>query len=567
MVGVIDREPSLGVETGDDAIARRERLTTLDHRVRAGDLTAARAGRSTLPGRTFEAHAASMNASPLVTIACLVAASCASATVTVRSTSPETPAAPPVRLVFVGDLMLGRGVAPVVAGDPTSVFERLRSVIVGADLAFGNLESPLTDRPHLVGEHALEADPTAAGLLAGAGFDVMSIANNHAADAGPDTVSDTVAALSAAGLRSVGAGTSAETVSEPLVIDIRGITVGVAAFDNAGGPATSGEVNGINAWNLDAARTTVTELRRNVDVVVVSLHGGVEYLPRPDPALAHVTELLAEWGADVIWGHGAHVIYPVATSDHGGRTSVVAAGLGNALFDQRTPQTRVGSVLEVLADRDGVIAMRTGRLEIDAGRTAFTGWDDPATDAVALDADWWTPVAPWAPADGLPREWDVHPLRDDAQEIARSIGDVTGTGAIDLVVAYRRPARPERAHDTFDGVDWFDQQGRTAHIAVYTSEGRMRWGSAVMFQPVGAIAACDGAMALGLTTMDDEVIIAGGAWIWDGFGFRTASVLPGSAMPTCADIDHDGRTDPVLAVREPMSARPNESPTTNETSE
>jgi hypothetical protein len=77
----------------------------------------------------------------------------------------------------------------------------------------------------------------------------------------------------------------------------------------------------------------------------------------------------------------------------------------------------------------------------------------------------------------------------------------------------------------------------------------MRWGSALLFQPVGSIAVCDGAMAVGFTTLDDPAIVAGGAWIWDGFGFRTAPVLPGPATAGCADVDRDGRSEPLLSAR------------------
>ena len=455
----------------------------------------------------------------------------------------------PIRLVFVGDVMLGRGVAPVVAGDPSSVFERLRPVLVAADLAFANLESPLTTRPHVVGEYALEADPAAAHLLAGAGFDILGIANNHATDGGPDTVLDTLSALDDAGLHGVGGGAGADDAGAALVTEVDGITVGALALDLAGGRAATSTTAGVNGWDAEAARSSVTELRRTVDIVVVGLHGGVEYLTRPDPVLAHVTRLLADWGADVVWGHGAHVVYPVEAHRGPTRTSVIAPGLGNALFDQSWPRTRVGSVLEVMADEDGIVAMRTGRLSIDAGRSTFEGWDDPIGDAVALDADWWTPVRAWTPAARPTPTWGPSPLPARADEVARSIGDVTGTGETDLVVASRRPATAEPAHDALPEVDWFDAQGRTAHLGVYTGEGRLRWGSALMLRPVDAISVCDGSIALGFTTMDDSGIAGGGAWFWDGFGFRTASVLPGATTPTCADIDQDGRADPVLADR------------------
>ena len=474
----------------------------------------------------------------------------------------------PVRLVFFGDVMLGRGVAPVVDGDPTSVFERLRPVVVGADLAFGNLESPLTGRPHVIGEYALEADPDAAVLLAGAGFDVMGVANNHAFDAGPETVIDTFDALEAAGIAGVGAGASIAEARQPLVVTVGGVTIGVVAFDMSGGQAATVTTAGVNSWDADVARRVVTELHRTVDVVVVGLHGGVEYLTRPDPVLVRVTDLLADWGADVVWGHGAHVVYPVETLRGSTRMSVIAPGLGNTLFDQSLPRTMVGLALEVLADDDGVVAMRTGQIRTEAGRSEFEGWDEPAGDTVALDGDWWTPVRAWTPIVAEPTSLRVDGLLPaDYEEVARSVGDVTGTGDIDVVVAYRRPARTERAHDTFDEVDWFDELGRTAHLAVYTSEARMRWGSALLFEPVGAIAVCDGSMALGFTTLDDPTIVAGGAWLWDGFGFRTAAMLPGTATPACADIDHDGRTDPVLADRRVPVAAAIYTPSPNETND
>jgi poly-gamma-glutamate synthesis protein (capsule biosynthesis protein) len=464
--------------------------------------------------------------------------------------------APVARLAFVGDVMLGRHVAPVVSSDPGSVFERLRPALVGADLAFANLESPLTTRQHALGPYALEADPSAATLLAGAGLDVLDVANNHASDAGPETVLDTIAALDAAGLQAVGGGATAGAAQAPLVIGAGGVTVGVLAFDASGGVPASATAPGVNTWETERARLAVAELRDRVDVVVVALHAGVEYLKRPDPSLARMVDLVASWGADVVWGHGAHAHYPIEIADGAeGRQAVVAAGLGNALFDQSLPGTQDGGLLEVLVDSGGVMAIRSGTLRIDAGRSAFEGWDVPSGDAVALNGDWWSPVRSWtatalasasvstsaaAAAALLPDGYDV---------VAAATGDVTGTGVIDTVVAYRRPATDHPVHDRFPDVDWVDAAGRTAHIAVYTPDGRMRWGSAFLFQPIAELAVCEGGIAVGFSTLDDPAVIAGGAWAWAGFGFATAPPLAGPATPTCADIDHDGRLDPVLAAR------------------
>ncbi len=171
--------------------------------------------------------------------------------VTSAVATPDAGGQTSVRLLFVGDVMLGRSVAPVVAADPLSVFEQLRPAVADADLAFANLESPLTRRAHLTGEFALEADPTSAALLAGAGFDVIDVANNHATDAGPETVLDTVDALESVGLLAVGGGATSAEAAAPLIVELDGIRVGTIAFDLAGGQPATAVDPGVNTWDAD----------------------------------------------------------------------------------------------------------------------------------------------------------------------------------------------------------------------------------------------------------------------------------------------------------------------------
>jgi len=131
-------------------------------------------------------------------------------------------------------------------------------------------------------------------------------------------------------------------------------------------------------------------------------------------------------------------------------------------------------------------------------------------------------------------------------EVARAAGNVTGSGETDLVISYRRAASDDPVHEAFPDVEWTDGLGRTAHLAVYRADGHLRWGSKLVLQPIGEVTVCDGSLALGFTSLDDPAIIGGGAWLWDGFGFRTAPVLAGPATPICVDIDRDGSTEPLL---------------------
>ena len=89
-------------------------------------------------------------------------------------------------------------------------------------------------------------------------------------------------------------------------------------------------------------------------------------------------------------------------------------------------------------------------------------------DALALDADWWTPVRAWIATRRPRQQWGANPLPDHADEVTRSIGDITGTGVADIVLASRRPGTAGPFNDRFAEFAWCEAQGRTPHLGVYT---------------------------------------------------------------------------------------------------
>jgi len=445
------------------------------------------------------------------------------------------------RLLFAGDVMLGRGVATVAAADPAGLFAGIRLDVAAADLAVANLESPLTSRPHdpASGPHALEASQASARLLAAAGFDALGIANNHAGDAGPGTVADTVRALSAARIVAVGGGPSAT----PRVVEVRGLRVALLAFDATGqGPP------GVARWNEAQARRAVTRARSSADVVAVGIHGGAEYVPASDPYLLRLGRLLASWGADVVWGHGPHVVQPVRVldPDGDGRPTVVATSLGNFVFDQHHPGTRRGAIVEVLAGSDGVRALRIGSVHAVAP-VRFLGWRPPGAGAVALRDGWWT-LARRPTTSTTVRPGALTGFRGDVVDAA--LGDPDGDGRADVVVAFRRPYSRTPVNVLVSRRQLVDRRGRTAHLGLYRPRDlRPRWVAGTLFRPVAAIAPCDGALAVAYSTLDDPGAVGTGAWRWRGFGFVPLPDLPGAGVPACADVDGDGRLDPIVLER------------------
>lgn len=482
-------------------------------------------------------------------VALVTAAGCGGVSQPVEPAGGTAVVGTAVRLLFAGDVMLGRGVADL---DAATVFTDVRFEVASADLSVANLESPLTNRPHDPGSgpNALEATPFSARLLAAAGFDAVGVANNHAGDAGPATVGDTVDALAAAGLEAIGAGTSVDEAYEPRSVEIGGVRVALLAFDATGaGPRVGAGAPGVAWWDEARAREAVGHARAIADVVAVGIHGGTEYVPGTDPYLMRLAQQLAGWGADVVWGTGPHVVQPVHVldPDGDGRATVVTTSLGNLIFDQHLPGTRRGAVLEVLAGSDGIRVWRAGSTDHEDGPVRFAGWETPPGDAVLLDGGWWALARPADPVVAA----DPGPLAGFAGDVVdATLGDADEDGEPDLVVAFRRPYSPTGVNALLPRETLVDARGRTAHLGLYRPDDlRPRWVAGTLVRPVSAVAACDGMLALAYSKLDDPTVVSTGAWRWGGFGFLTLPDLPGTGSPACADVDGDGRLDPLVLER------------------
>jgi len=454
-----------------------------------------------------------------------------------------------VRLIFGGDVMLGRGVARANARHPEAILAGIRIELGSADLAVANLESPLTTRRHLprYGPNALEAKPASAQLLRNAGFDAMAIANNHAGDAGPQTVPDTIRALTVHGLAVLGAGESTAAAFRPHVVRLRGIRIALLSFDATGqGPRSGPHRAGVAWWDERRAHRAVEQARAEADVVVVGIHGGAEYVPESDPYIERIGRLLAAWGVDVVWGSGPHVVHPVQIL-RGGRPTVLATSLGNLVFDQHIPGTDRGVLLEVLAGRNGVRAFRVGSTAIADGRVSFGAWRLPRGDAAAIEGSWWS----------LPRRVTPVPQRHlrairgfEGIVVDAAVGDVEDNGRLDLAVSFRRRFKPTNVSGLVPRKQLVDRHGRAAHVGLYRPRDlKSRWVAGTVLEPVQRLAPCTGYLAVAYSTLNDPTVVATGAWRWKGFGFTQLPDLPGAGIPGCTDVDGDGKLDPVVLDR------------------
>lgn len=285
-----------------------------------------------------------------------------------------------VELIFVGDVMLGRQ----LAGDD-HVLKNAATWLASADLAIGNLEGVIGKPDHhqlcnpsdLSQEpYRLDAPPEAVRFLQNAGFDILSLANNHALDRGEIGLEETVKRLNTAGIRTIGAGIGSSAYS-PLIIQSREIRIAFLAYNLVPSPAVidmdmparSGWQ--VAEWDLETAISQVMTSSQLADAVIVYLHWGEEYAPNANPMQQEIAAALTDAGADLVIGSHPHVVQGISAGywygiNHTGRFRLSAFSLGNFSFDQYFEGTRDGLALKVFIDQRGLQSVQALPLFVGA---------------------------------------------------------------------------------------------------------------------------------------------------------------------------------------------------------
>jgi poly-gamma-glutamate capsule biosynthesis protein CapA/YwtB (metallophosphatase superfamily) len=298
----------------------------------------------------------------------------------------------PITLLAVGDVALR------VAG-PQAQLAGIAALLRAADIAFGQLETPLTNDgtrqlfPGFRGASGnvpRDADTTA-GQLADAGFTVMSFAGNHTMDRSAQAMLASVTAAEARGIRIIGAGEDLAAARKPAVVTAGGTRVGFLGYCSVlprGYDATRARagvaplrartfyeqvdwqagtppriVTLADAADLAALQDDVRRLREQVDVVVVSMHWGIHFEPGTIADYQYEAAHAAiDAGADVILGHHGHVIKGVEFY----RGKPVFYSLGNVTLLPR------GDAGEPLTEGGRVDAQQTmiAKLTIEGGRVS-----------------------------------------------------------------------------------------------------------------------------------------------------------------------------------------------------
>jgi poly-gamma-glutamate synthesis protein (capsule biosynthesis protein) len=276
------------------------------------------------------------------------------------TTAADQPIGEVTTVTVAGDIMLGRGVGARHAADPGRPLQPLAGRLRSAELTVGNLESTLSDDgvPQQPGDDSFAADPAVVGALAAAGFDVLSLANNHTGDYGDGALRDTMRRLDHSPLRRVGAGVDAEAAWRPVVLTRDGIRIGFVAFNAIGETprATASQPGAaevrmrprtgpLDRGDLKRLTSTIEELTERADIVIGLPHWGDQYVNTPVPDQRRVGRAMLDAGADIVVGGHPHWVQGIQTH----RGGLVVHSLGNFVFDMDFSQeTEEGVLLELV---------------------------------------------------------------------------------------------------------------------------------------------------------------------------------------------------------------------------
>jgi len=264
---------------------------------------------------------------------------------------------PVIKLGFVGDIMLDRRVKKSImengGGDYRFPFWRAANILQKYDILFGNLEGPISAGGEDQGSaYSFRMDPQSAEAIKFAGFDIVSLANNHISDWGREATADTINYLDKARIAYVGAGSNPYS---PKIVNISDTKLAFLAFTNVG--AKRGDIAFISKNDDPILESEIKKAKTDADIVIVYFHFGTEYQLEPGADEVELAHKAIDFGADLVVGSHPHTIEKIEKY----KEKYIAYSLGNFVFDQDfAPLTMQGMLLEARLENKTIIGV-TGK--------------------------------------------------------------------------------------------------------------------------------------------------------------------------------------------------------------
>ncbi len=300
-------------------------------------------------------------------------------TVTLGALLAQAAADPTATLLFAGDVTLGYHYEEYVdeqikKGMPKDEalawgFARVRDVTTKADLFVVNLECPFTSKGEKIAKNFnFRARPELVAALASGGVDVVSLANNHLMDYGPEGLFDTLATLDQHRIVHFGAARNLAAARTPAIVDVKGIKVAFLGYFFLGdrniepkeviaspdAPGVAGEFSDLAALSA-MVKADVRAAKKKADLVIPFFHWGREGRAEPEPYQTALAKVAIDSGAAAVIGSHPHVLQPIDRS----KGAPIVYSLGNFVFGGNwDPKDKRTALVELTVSKAGVLATR-----------------------------------------------------------------------------------------------------------------------------------------------------------------------------------------------------------------
>jgi poly-gamma-glutamate capsule biosynthesis protein CapA/YwtB (metallophosphatase superfamily) len=254
-------------------------------------------------------------------------------------------------MAVAGDIILGRGVnnKMVAYNDYLYPYRKVRDEFMSADWRVANLECTITDLvapPRDPYTFTFVTAKRAVDGLVYSGIQTVSVANNHADNAGADAFVDMLHTLRAHNIAYCGGGNNLAEARQPAIQTVKGVRVALLAYNEIppGGPYAGTDSAGIAPVDVASLPHDITAARQQADLVIPFFHWGIEYTKDPTLHQQQVARAAIDAGADMVLGSHPHWVQ--AIENYKGRLIIYC--LGNFIFDQDwSVPTQEGAMLHL----------------------------------------------------------------------------------------------------------------------------------------------------------------------------------------------------------------------------
>ncbi|HBE07339.1 MAG TPA: capsular biosynthesis protein [Firmicutes bacterium] len=286
----------------------------------------------------------------------------ASGTATGTDEDPSANAAEPliVTMLATGDLHLGSWAEKSSRpNEPGYLFGAIQPLLDAADVLTGNLESPLSTKGaiYVPKEYTLRANPRMAAELVAAGYDYVSLANNHMMDFGPLALQETLQVLKDQGIAHSGAGMNLADARRCTYLTVKDVRFAFLSFSNTyptefyAGTTRPGTAPGYPNY----IKADVAAAAKQADIVVVSFHWSGELYNDPKQYQIDYAKMAVDNGADIVIGHHPHVLQGIQVY----KGKYIAYSLGNFLFGTYSSnKVKDSAVFEFTIENKAVTGLR-----------------------------------------------------------------------------------------------------------------------------------------------------------------------------------------------------------------